>query len=513
MLKWITLIGLILLIICTSADARGRRKPPRGKKHDSKDPMKCTICAPAYEKALQATRKNLSSARFPTKMMMGWVLLADGRYPEDVENVKHTAINRWQSYAKNVKHGTNWGPALAGTFLAEYYKYHPSKKLQKVMTEIVMHFEKQQEPSTGCWGKWLGQGLKGYPVKDMGMLSCVIFGYLHTVKKLGIKVSASMLAKADARLLKNLGGGGMSYGTGQRGPDQTGGRGGAAMRGLAYAGMRGHRIYTVYKTLLPRRVKSMDKGHHIGGFHCQCVVLGCFTLGPRVYRQLTDYWVDKLIDMQDADGGVYIGDDGADGGEKGLLGGNHASTGAFALMLLLQDPNRLKPGKKLEINWTALTIPVAKTRSLKHIIKSASEGKLDKALKTIGKIEGARKVGVTKLRETLEMKALILKHGNEVFAKAESCREKRELLKALDIYEALAKNMKTHETGQKAQKAIDAINADEKLKAEVEAEKALIAAFKATFKDGLDKTTPKFQAIIDNYPDTRAAQKAKATIE
>ncbi|MHC4660258.1 MAG: hypothetical protein ACYS8W_01095 [Planctomycetota bacterium] len=511
MSKWIPAL-LLLLIFSSPLSAQE-------KEHDSKDPLKCSVCAPAYEKAIQATRKNIRSARFPTKMMMGWVLLADGRFPEDVQHVVDTALSRWKSYSGQVQHGTNWGPVLAGQFLAEYYKYKPSKKLLKVFAEIVKHFEEQQEPSTGCWGKWLGQGLKGYPVKDMGMLSCMIFGYLHTVKKFGVEVDKDMLSRADSRLQKNLSKMGMSYGTGQRGPDQTGGRGGAIMHQLAFAGMKSHKIYTTYKPLLPKMIPNMHKGHHIGGWHCQCVVMGCFTLGSGVYKQLTNYWLDKLIAKQDADGSVYIGDDGADGGEEGLLGGNHASTAAFALMILLQDSSRLKPGKDPKVNWLSVAAPELKSSRITRIARTASKGKLDEALKKLAEVSKTGSQILDKgmspedeKKEAAKLQTAIIKHIDALLAKAEGLQKKLELVKALEIYKALAKGVRSREAGDKAKKAVEAINSDEKLMRELEAEKALIKANKSAFKDGLDSAAGKFQAIIDNYPDTKAAKEAKAVI-
>ncbi|TET34995.1 MAG: hypothetical protein E3J72_12735 [Planctomycetota bacterium] len=509
--KWILSIILALLLLGTATAG--------SKEHNSKDPLKCSVCAPAYEKAIQATRKNLRSAHFPTMMMMGWVLLADGRFPKDVEQVVNTAVSRWKSYSKQVKHGTNWCPVLAGQFLAEYYKYNPSKKLLKVFAEMVKHFESQQEPSTGCWGKWLGQGLTGYPVKDMGMLSCIIFGFLHTVKKFGVEVDKDMLSRADARLQRNLSRRGMSYGTGQRGPDIPSGRGGGIMRNLAFAGMKSHVIYTTYKALLPKMIPNMHKGHHIGGYHCQSVVLGCFTLGSSAYKQLTNYWLDKLIARQDADGGVYVGDDGADGGEKGLLGGNHASTAAFALMILLQDSSRLKPGKDPKINWLSVAAPKLKSKRITRIAQTAGKGRLDEALKKLTEVS---KTGSKILdpgmsledekKEAAKLKAAIEKHITALLAKAEELQKRSELVQALAIYKALAKGVKNHEAGPKARKAIDAINADANLLRELEAEKALIKANRAVFRDGLKMADEKFQKIIDQYPKTRAAKKARAVI-
>jgi hypothetical protein len=139
---------------------------------------------------------------------------------------------------------------------------------------------------------------------------------------------------------------GISYGTPAKWGETTGARGSFAMLGLEFAQMFQHKIWTTYQTLLPKLIPNLDKGHHWGGLHCLGVVLGCHLQGPTVYAQLTTKWLDHYIDLQDAEGGVYIGDDGDAGGEKGLIRGNITSTASFALMILLQDPKVLRPPPK-----------------------------------------------------------------------------------------------------------------------------------------------------------------------
>ncbi len=317
-------------------------------KHTSSDPMKCKRCQTAYNKALDHTLKQLQRAYFPAKMVMGWQLLADGRHPKELESVVDTAI-KWQTNpgVKN-DHAKNWYPALAGIFLAEYEKHHPSEKVRDVLKEIVVYFEKVREP-TGGWFKWQNGAFKNgkqvYPVKDLGMLTSIIFGYLWTVKTLGISVPDKMLEQADECLLNNLSKRGLSYGTGQKGGDGTGARGAFVLLGLAYANKMKHKIAETYTTLLPQCIPKMDKGHHVGALHGLGVVLGCHVLGPEVYKKLTEQWLDVLIDKQVSDGGIYIGDDGDAGGEKGLFGEDNGSTAAAALLILLQDHTRLKPAK------------------------------------------------------------------------------------------------------------------------------------------------------------------------
>lgn len=316
--------------------------------HTSSEWKKCKKCSGAYDKALAYLRANLNKMYFPPKMFVGLVLLYDGRYPDDVENVLKTAIADWTIPLKHdqVKHGTNWYPALGATFMLELHRHEPDDRVVAEMPKILEHFQKTQEP-TGNWAKWKGQGLQGYPVKDMGFLSGVINGVLWNCKPAKIRVDDGMFQRADKGLQSICGGAGISYGTGQSGPDETGGRGAFTLLGLHNAGNTSHPVYKVYSQLLPRTYPNMNKGHHIGGLHASAVILGCHRLGPAVYSKLTQHWLDRLIDSQNAQGGVYVGDDGADGGEKGLFGEDFASTAALCLMIMGQDPNAFTPKRLL----------------------------------------------------------------------------------------------------------------------------------------------------------------------
>jgi hypothetical protein len=276
-------------------------------------------------------------------MVAGWLFLADGRFPEELKQIVQAACDYQKTLGRN-QHAENWHPALAGIFLVEVYKRQPTPEVQTAIQSIVDHFVKNQE-RTGGWFKWFEGAYKDrldYPVKDLGMLDAIIYGYLWSAKTLKFKVPQATMDKADACLLALLSPRGISYGTGSRGGETTGARGGFCIQGLDLAGQTQHKIYTTYVELLPKLIPKMDQGHHVGAIHGLGVTLGCRTLGPQAYSKLTAEWLDKLIAKQEEDGGVYIGDDGEAGGEKGLLGEDHGSTAAFALMILLQDSNALK---------------------------------------------------------------------------------------------------------------------------------------------------------------------------
>jgi hypothetical protein len=299
----------------------------------------------AYDKAVAYLRQTIGKARFQAKMIVGFLWLADGRFPEDLAQIVEQA-KQWDRYRKNIQHAQNWYPALAGALLAEVYKFTPSDDLKEAMQGIVDEFVKTQE-KTGGWFKWYEGAVKDmpkYPVRDLGFLDCMVYGFLLSARKHGCKVPETTIQNGDRCLQSILGPGGVSYGTGQRGGDTTGARGAFAMLGLENSGNKSHPIWTTYAKIMQQRIPSLDKGHHIGGLHAMGVALGCRLLG--LQGELLNQWGAKLAAKQDAEGGLYVGDDGADGGEPGLFGSNHASTAAFAMILLLQEPGILNPKAK-----------------------------------------------------------------------------------------------------------------------------------------------------------------------
>lgn len=325
--------------------AQGAEVP---KRHNSSDPKKCKRCSMAYERAVAHIIDGFENILFPARIVAGFLLLYDGRHPEQLRAVIDEAI-RWREMRKMVttNDGVNWYPALALLFLTEHFRHRGTDDARKAIEGLIEYLKQNQEP-TGGWFKWtVGEGGRlSYPVRDLSMLTAIVYGSLLRARASGIRVPAGMLDRAEKCLLSNLSGAGISYGTGQRGPDRTGGRGAFALAGLYDAGLRQHRICTTYARLLPRTLPSLDKGHHVGGLHFLGVVLACYRLGPGAFARLTEEWLDRLIDRQDEHGGVYLGDDGASGGEKALFGGDFASTASFALLILGRRRGAFDPPRK-----------------------------------------------------------------------------------------------------------------------------------------------------------------------
>ena len=511
-------LALCLALVTLSTSAPAQKKPH--PKHKPAAWSKCERCRSAYDKAMAHSVTRLRRASFPAKMVMGWLFLADGRHPRELKNVIDEAMRWKQRVGRKApnNHRRNWYPALAGILLAEYAKYEPSQKLRTALQDLVDHFVFVQE-RTGGWYKWHEGAYKDrldYPVKDLGILNAMIFGFLCTVKTQGVNVPTEAFKRADACLTSLLSRRGISYGTGSRGGDVTGARGAFALNGLFYARDQKHKIAKIYADVLPRQIPKMDQGHHVGAFHCLGVALGCHLLGPKVYKQLTDHWLDKLIAKQKQDGGIYVGDDGDAGGEVGLLGEDDGSTAAAALLILLQDSSRLTPSKQPKINWLAMDLPAAagsKSKVFRRAPGLAKKGKLAELLTLANKSLTARRPPAEdELAAATTIKMAVERHAKKRLREAKAHVEGREVRAALEILEPLAKNLANHELGRAAGRVLADIRADPGLQRELKAQKELAKAWQVAWRKGLQKARKAFEKVIKSYPQTLAAKKARDVI-
>ena len=114
-----TLIAAILLVCLQGLrpTRAGEDAGPPPIKHTSPDPMKCTACRAAYDKAMAYVQSKLRRSTFPVKMVAGWLFLADRRFKEDLDHCVDSAVNwrKQRGYREN-SHPGNWYPALAASW-------------------------------------------------------------------------------------------------------------------------------------------------------------------------------------------------------------------------------------------------------------------------------------------------------------------------------------------------------------------------------------------------------------
>jgi hypothetical protein len=304
--------------------------------HAHKDTLSCRKCSGPYQKALASVVARFPKAGFPEKIIAGFLFLADGRHPNELQQVVQVAS---RAKASANSYNGNWYLGMAGLFLSEHYRLQPSPEVKQALLDLVETAQKTQEP-TGGWNHHLGFGKK-YCADDLSIVTSMLFTTLLNMRESGIDVPKPLVERTGENLAKLLRPTGLDYGTRDSWGEVSGSRIGMASIGLHAAGLTSNPIYTTALKALPERLKRLDKGHGTGCIHLLSVTLACHRLG--IYSKLTDEWLDKLIAKQAADGSFLLGDDGAGGGEKQLIGNDIGSTAAFALFLLLQDGERLNP--------------------------------------------------------------------------------------------------------------------------------------------------------------------------
>lgn len=497
---------LLLALLVVVSGARAVPGGAAAHAHAEGGPLACPRCAGAYERAMAHTLRRLPEARFVTQMIMGWTLLADGRHPDELRQVVETAI-RWREQHRPGAHSENFNPAFAGIFLVEYNKLHPADANRQAIQGIVDHFATAQERTGGFFKVF--EGAEGYPAQDLGMLNGTLLGFFHAARKQGVVLPDGMLERLEACVQGTLTGEGISYGTGNSLGDTTGSRGGFATWGLRYAGREDHAVVRVYRSLLPARIPSLDKGHHVGGMHCLGVVLGCRLLGDAAYGQVTACWLDRLIDRQQEDGGVYVGDDEDAGGERELLGEDDASTAAFALMILLQDPTRLDPAADPEPDWMAMHVPPPAARSLARIPHFLAQGKLADAWTALDRAIARPSTKEEERAEAQALQGAIRGHLDARRSEADAALAAGDARTALRIHEAIAEAMRRHEAAEPSVRALEAIRGDADTLRSLAAMDAFHGAWMKARCDGLPAAWGDLAAVIESYEGTLAARRAK----
>jgi hypothetical protein len=301
----------------------------------------------AYLKAKQYCLANYARWGMPVKVCVGFLLLADGGHPQELEACIQSAMRAPQMIRTPNQGWSNWYLGFGGIFLAQAYRMRPRDDLRAALEAIAQKAAELQEPTGGWFSCKSKDGSPKYCAKDHGLLTSMLYSTFLIMRSHKMQVPERLLESTekyiDAQCSPREG---IMYGTGNSWGDVSGSRGSAAMIGLDAVGRRDHKVFSTYAQLMPRCHKNLRKAHHIGGGHFTFVILGCRLLGPDHYGKLVETWMETLVKEQRDDGGFFLGDDGASGGEKGgdCFGSDGASSAALALFILLRNhPDRLKP--------------------------------------------------------------------------------------------------------------------------------------------------------------------------
>lgn len=338
----LSLIVVVFAAPIVSQDVKGPQPAQPGKpapgvnpgldpRHDNKDPWRCKRCYPA----IAAAKRHIMSkgvGGFTETIACGWAGLAD---PANFGSYVQRAIATSQGARAGGAYNGNFFPALGACFLAECVKRGKvgAGALQGVFADAA----RNQEP-TGGWHHHKGFNQPGYS-KDLGILTVNFYSAMMSLKAYGYAIPEDLAKSAEENIWKIRGPSGIGYGVGNEGWDPSGSRAAYVFMGLHELDpkVRNNQLYEHVKKCVPQQHATADKGHACSSLHWPAIAIASWYMGPDVYNKFASIWVDKLIDKQQADGGVYCGDDGVGGGEPKTIGNVVGSTAAFCLVLTLQQ--------------------------------------------------------------------------------------------------------------------------------------------------------------------------------
>jgi hypothetical protein len=108
------------------------------------------------------------------------------------------------------------------------------------------------------------------------------------------------------------------------------------MHYTTFAGKVGRGVVNGMKS----RYKATDSGHAYPPLHFMAVAMAMHLAGPDIFNLFGNFWIDKLIKLQQADGSIELPH--TEGKQLQKEDKFIASTAAFAIILLLQNPGAME---------------------------------------------------------------------------------------------------------------------------------------------------------------------------
>jgi hypothetical protein len=173
----------------------------------------------------------------------------------------------------------------------------------------------------------------------------------------------------------------------------------------------------------------------------------------------------------------------------------------------------LKGAKRPKTDFLALHYAAEVDARVSKSVELAGDGELAAALKEADAVLADDKATEAQKKDATGLKDAIEKHVKALTDQAERLVKARDPDRAIRVLDGVAKELPSSEAGAKAKKRIDEINADPKMKAEIDAAKAL-----ERLKDQIrplkrDKAKPKIEEFVKKYEGTKAAERAKFQLQ
>lgn len=139
----------------------------------------------------------------------------------------------------------------------------------------------------------------------------------------------------------------------------------------------------------------------------------------------------------------------------------------------------------------------------------AADGKLADALRDLATIDADAKATEAQKTDAKAVRDAITRHAEMLSTTADNLTKARDVARSLAVYDVLAKELASVDAGVEAKKRADAIRADSKLMAELEAAKAFEKLLEQIKPLASDKRKGKYDEFAKKYAGTKAADRAK----
>ncbi len=172
----------------------------------------------------------------------------------------------------------------------------------------------------------------------------------------------------------------------------------------------------------------------------------------------------------------------------------------------------VKAAPKLANPMLALHFSETAKGALGKAYAAASSGKLAEALKGFAKVSADERSSSGDRASASDAAERIESHVGSIMTQIEKALERGHVLPAVRALDMLSDELKGHASGTRAANRLAEVTKDKVLANEIKGAEALEKALELGAKRGMKKAKGKLEAVIKNFPGTKAADRARAKI-
>ena len=152
-------------------------------------------------------------------------------------------------------------------------------------------------------------------------------------------------------------------------------------------------------------------------------------------------------------------------------------------------------------------------KAMAKVASQCAEGELGAALKSVEAVTSNERSAEENRADTTFVLESIEAHVKMLMEQIEVAIKHGEVLEAVAALDVLAKELKRHPFGEAPAARLEEVRADPVLQKEIEAAELYEKLIEAYYRRGLQKNRERFDKLIEDYGNTRAAQKTRNLLQ